>query len=108
MASSDPLQDALEPIANIDRVIHEPARLMIMAFLSVVEKADFIFTMKQTGLTRGNLSTHMSKLEEAGYLRVEKEFVDKRPMTLLMLTPDGKHAFVDYRKNMQHLFKDLP
>ena len=64
----------LQPIADIDRMIHEPARLMIVAHLYVVENADFLFLMRQTGLTRGNLSSHMSKLEAAGYVAVEKKW----------------------------------
>ena len=84
----------LQPIADIDRMIHEPARLMIMAHLYVVENADFLFLMRQTGLTRGNLSSHMSKLEAAGYVAVEKKFVDKIPRTLLSLTKKGRQAVI--------------
>jgi DNA-binding transcriptional ArsR family regulator len=70
-----------QPIAEIDRLIHEPARLMIMAYLYVVESADFIFLMHHTGLTHGNLSSHMSKLEAAGYIEIVKEFVDRKPIS---------------------------
>jgi DNA-binding MarR family transcriptional regulator len=108
MSASNPQNDALEPIANLDRLIHEPARLMIMAFLYVVDSADFIFTMNQTGLTRGNLSTHMTKLEEAGYLEVKKEFVEKRPLTMLQLTDKGREAFQDYRDSIQEVMGSLP
>jgi len=73
----------LQPITEIDRLVHEPARFMIMACLYVVESADFLFLMRQTGLTRGNLSSHLSKLEAAAYVAVKKEFVDKIPRTLL-------------------------
>lgn len=92
----------------IDKLIHEPARLMIMANLFVVESADFTFLMNQTGLTWGNLSSHISKLEQAGYMVDEKTFVGKRPYTLLRLTEDGRAAFVAYRETMQSLFADLP
>lgn len=71
---------------DIDRLVHEPAGLMILANLYVVESADFTFLMNQTGLTWGNLSSHLSKLEEAGYVQIEKEFVDKKPHTMLSLT----------------------
>lgn len=84
----------------IDRVIHEPARLKIMAFLSVVKSADFVFLLSRTGLTYGNLSSHMSKLEEAGYIEVMKEIKDKRPHTMLSLTNQGRTAFETYRKNI--------
>jgi DNA-binding MarR family transcriptional regulator len=91
------------PPGDIDKVIHEPARLLIVANLYVVESADFTFLMNQTGLTWGNLSSHMSKLEKAGYVLVEKTFVGKRPYTLLHLTPEGREAFETYRVQMQQL-----
>jgi DNA-binding MarR family transcriptional regulator len=86
---------------EIDRLIHEPARLMILSTLAVVENADFLFVMRQTGLTFGNLSSHMSKLEDAGYIRVEKRFVGKRPNTRLSLTERGRAAFEDYRHQIE-------
>jgi len=79
----DSANDELQPLAGIDKVIHEPARLMILATLSAVESADFLFVERQTGLTRGNLSSHMSKLEAAAYIEITKEFVEKIPRTLL-------------------------
>ena len=87
-----------------NRLIHEPARLLIMAHLYVVEGADFLFIMRQTGMTFGNLSAHMSRLEEAGYIDVEKRFVGKRPNTRLSLTDEGRAAFEEYRKSMRQLF----
>lgn len=85
---------------QIDRVVHEPARLKILAYLSVVMSADFVFLLSRTGLTYGNLSSHMTKLEEAGYIEVDKQIKDKRPHTMLSLTKEGRAAFDDYRKNM--------
>ena len=108
MVKSNIENDNMQPLSEIDRVIHEPARLMIMAYLYVIESADFLFLMRQTGLTRGNLSSHMSKLEGAGYVAVEKKFVDKIPRTLLQLTDDGRNAFKKYRQNMKQVFDDLP
>ena len=93
---------------SIDKLIHEPARLLIMAHLFVVESADFLFLMRQTGMTFGNLSSHMSRLEAAGYIDVEKEFVGKKPNTKLHLTEYGRSAFQEYRRNMRHVFGDLP
>jgi DNA-binding MarR family transcriptional regulator len=98
----------LQPLADIDRVVHEPARLMILAYLSVVESADFLFIANQTGLTRGNLSSHMNKLEESGYVEVKKEFVDRIPRTLLRITKKGHEAFRGYKRNMMQVLKDLP
>ena len=91
-------------ITKIDRIIHEPARLKIMAHLYVVESADFLFLMRQTGLTFGNLSSHMSKLESVGYIKVEKEFVDKKPHTMLRLTKKGRNAFQKYQQTMKQVF----
>lgn len=100
--------EGLQPIADIDRTIHEPARLMILAYLYVVESADFLFLMRQTGLTGGNLSSHMSKLEAAGYIEIEKEFVGKKPHTMLRLTDEGRAAFREYRQSMKQVLDDLP
>lgn len=97
-----------QPITDIDRIIHEPARLIILVFLYVVERADFIFLMRQTNLTKGNLSSHLSKLEAVGYIDIEKKFVNKIPRTLLRLTKKGKKAFQIYRQNMKNVFEDLP
>ncbi len=99
---------AESPVDGIDRVIHEPARLMIMAHLYVVDSADFLFLMRQTGLTFGNLSSHMAKLEGAGYIEVVKDFVDRKPHTMLRMTARGRAAFEEYRRGMDRLFKGLP
>ncbi len=99
--------EKLPGVSSIDKLIHEPARLLIMSHLYVVESADFLFLMRQTGLTFGNLSSHMSRLEEAGYIDVEKEFVERKPHTVLHLTPEGRKAFDDYRKNMSQVFSGL-
>jgi DNA-binding transcriptional ArsR family regulator len=90
-------------VKQIDKLIHEPARLVIMAHLFVVERADFLFLMRHTGLTFGNLSSHMSKLENAGYIDVEKEFIGKRPNTKLSLTHVGREAFEVYRERIVNL-----
>ena len=100
-------RDDFPDVKAIDKLIHEPARLILMANLYVVESADFLFLMNQTGLTFGNLSSHMSKRETAGFISVEKEFVEKKPVTRLSLTDDGRSAFDDYKRRMKHLFSDL-
>jgi DNA-binding MarR family transcriptional regulator len=105
MSSSENEQ---HPLAEIDRLIHEPARLSIIVTLYVVESADYTFLMNQTGLTWGNLSSHMSKLEEAGYVAVEKSFVGKKPQTMAALTEAGRAAFQTYRRQMEQVFSDLP
>ena len=100
--------DELNAIQNIDKMIHEPARLLLMAHLFVVESADYLFLQRQTGLTWGNISSHLRKLENAGYVAVEKEFIDKKPHTTLKLTDKGRKAFNEYRKSMKQVFEDLP
>lgn len=95
-------------IKKIDKLIHEPARLLIMAHLYVVDSADFLFLMRQTNLTFGNLSSHLSKLEKADYVKIKKEFVGKKPHTMLKLTKKGRKAFLDYQKSMKQVFENLP
>jgi DNA-binding transcriptional ArsR family regulator len=102
-----PANEDLQPLSEIDKLIHEPARLMILATLHAVESADFLFVERQTGLTRGNLSSHMGKLETAGYIEIKKEFVDKIPRTLLRITDDGRSALLDYTNNMKEVLNGL-
>ena len=102
-----PTDKNLETIAEIDRVVHSPARLMILAYLGAVESADFIFLMNQVNLTRGNLSSHLKALEEAGYVDIQKEFVDKIPRTLIRLTDPGREAIQTYREQMQTIIDNL-
>ena len=92
-------------MSELDRVIHEPARLQIVALLSGADEADFLFLQRETGLTKGNLSSHLVKLEEVGYVGIEKTFRGKIPMTVLRLTPEGRAAFEGYRKAMNAVLK---
>ena len=85
----------------IDATIHAPARLQIVMQLFVVDGADATFLLNRTGLTWGNLSTHISKLENAGYVTVEKTFQGKKPRTMIRLTKKGRGAFQEYRSKMQ-------
>jgi DNA-binding MarR family transcriptional regulator len=105
--SQDDKHDVISDLTNLDRVIHEPARLTILSILYVVESADFLFLLRQTGLTRGNLSSHLNKLEQAGYVHIEKMFVDKIPRTLMHLTDEGKAAFDSYRTQMMNALGEL-
>lgn len=95
-------------VPDIDPVVHAPARLTILGILHVVEGADFVFLLRQTGLTRGNLSTHLAKLEAAGYVSVEKKFVERVPRTLLSLTEAGRQALRTYRQQMRKALGELP
>ena len=92
-------------MSELDRVIHEPARLTIIALLSSVKEADFLYLQRETGLTKGNLSTHLMRLEEAGYVEIEKTFRGKLPLTLARLTAKGREAFQNYRKTMNGLLR---
>jgi DNA-binding MarR family transcriptional regulator len=87
----------------LDRLIHEPARLAIMTVLSSVKTADFVFLQRTTGLTKGNLSSHLTKLEEAGLVKIEKRFVKKRPNTNVALTPDGKARIANHWNQLERL-----
>jgi DNA-binding MarR family transcriptional regulator len=92
-----------EPLSNLtdlDRVIHEPSRLLLVALLSSVESADFLFLLKESHLTKGNLTVHLSRLEEAGYINIEKSFRGKVPHTEYQLTKKGASAFEQYRKSL--------
>ena len=101
-------QEELHPLADIDQVIHASARLMVLTYLYVVESVDYVFLKNQTGLTWGNLSTHLNKLEEAGYVTVAKGFKGKKPHTMIHLTDQGRTAFRDYKNSMQQVLDDLP
>ena len=107
MNATDPEANGLKPTTHLDRVIHEPGRLMIMAYLYVVEKADFLFLMRQTGMTQGNLSSHLSKLEAAGYIEIEKTFKGKKPLTMLRLTDAGRSGLREYRESMSRVLEGI-
>jgi DNA-binding MarR family transcriptional regulator len=89
--------------ADPDRIIHEPARLKIMSVLAVVESVDFVYLQRETGLTGGNLSVQLTRLEGAGYLALQKTFVGKMPRTLVAITPAGQAAFAAYRRFLEGL-----
>ncbi len=95
-------------VENIDPLIHEPSRLMIMMQLYVVQSADFLFLQRQTRMTPGNLSAHLRKLEDAGYVEITKEFIERKPHTALALTKKGRNAFKQYRRNIKQIADKLP
>lgn len=95
------MSSSLRKLADLDRVIHEPARLMIVSVLFITKEADFVYLLRETGLTKGNLSSHLSKLEEAGYVEIEKTFAGKIPLTILRLTPEGRTSFRAYQATMK-------
>lgn len=91
----------------LDRVIHEPSRLRLMTLLLVVDEADFVYISDRTGLTAGNISSHMSKLEDAGYVEIDKTFVDRRPRTVYRLTDRGRGAVTEYRDTLEALLRPV-
>jgi DNA-binding MarR family transcriptional regulator len=101
------MSDDLRKLTEVDRLVHEPARLLIMTLLYAVEKVDFLYMLRETGLTKGNLSTHLSKLETAGYVEIEKGFRGKIPQTLIALTSEGRSAFELYRNQLKNLVNRL-
>jgi len=101
------VNESLRGLIEVDRLVHEPARLVIMALLYAVDGADFLFLMRETGLTKGNLSSHLSKLEQAGYVEIEKSFQGKMPRTLCRLTAEGRQGFEDYRRQVQRAMRSV-
>jgi DNA-binding transcriptional ArsR family regulator len=101
MERPEPPEEVVRPLAGLDRIIHEPARLMILMYLYAVESADFVFLMRAAGLTWGNLSSHLGKLEEAGYVEIDKQFVSRKPRTMIRLTAAGRTAFDVYGRTMR-------
>jgi len=94
-------------MADVDRLIHEPARLMIVTILSTVDGADFLYLQRETELTKGNLSSHLAKLEEAGYIQIEKTYREKIPLTLCSLTGKGRKAFEEYRSQWKRFVENI-
>ena len=97
------MPDLSENLAALDRLIHEPARLAILTALSACQSADFLFLQRLTGLTAGNLSSHLTRLEEAGLLWIDKQIVGKRPKTTAGLTDKGRAAIEDHWQQLKQL-----
>lgn len=97
----------LPPPIDPDPLIHEPGRLAVLAVLNAMEETDFRFLLEQTGLTRGNLSAHASRLEAAGYVSIEKTFVGKIPRTVYRLTTSGRTALDEYRAHMAGILRSM-
>jgi DNA-binding MarR family transcriptional regulator len=93
-------------LTDVDRLIHEPSRSIILAILAATKSADFLYIQRETGLTKGNLTIHLSKLEKAGYILIEKIYRGKVPVTLCEITNKGREAFEIYRKQLEQFIKD--
>jgi DNA-binding transcriptional ArsR family regulator len=97
------MSKAFEALTNVDRVVHEPARLAILTALQGCAEADFLFLQQLTGLTKGNLSSHLMRLEAAGLVEVIKEFVRKTPRTRVRLSHEGRRTIDRYWKELDRL-----
>jgi DNA-binding MarR family transcriptional regulator len=95
-------------VTEVNRLLHEPARLVIVTILYTVESADFLYLLRETGLTKGNLSSHLAHLENAGYIAIEKTFRGKIPLTICRLTESGRVAFRAYRDHLKQVLKSMP
>jgi DNA-binding MarR family transcriptional regulator len=95
-----------EELADLDRIVHEPARLSLLTALSVCHSADFLYLQRLTGLSKGNLSSHLAKLESASLVNIEKEFVGKLPNTRVSLTRTGRAAIDRHWKRLDKLRRE--
>jgi DNA-binding transcriptional ArsR family regulator len=99
---------ALQELVNLDRVIHEPARLTIMMLLYAVPEADFLYVQRECAFTQGNLSSHLRKLDEAGYVFINKMFKGKYPLTICSLTIKGRRALENYIRTLRTACAQIP
>lgn len=101
------MNQELKAIGSVDRVLHEPGRMLLAALLYGVEAADFLYLLNESGMTKGNLSSHLARLEEAGYVEIGKSFRGKIPHTLVQLTQKGRSAFDEYRAQLRTISSSL-
>ncbi len=100
------MTNVFEELANLDRLVHEPARLSIMTALSAVQSADFTFLQRITGLSMGNLSNHLSKLEEGGMIQIIKGYANNRPNTTINITLLGKQTIDNHWQQLQVFYEE--
>jgi DNA-binding MarR family transcriptional regulator len=98
----------LQPLADLDQIIHAQARLMILTYLYVVDSVDYVFMLRLTGMSWGKLASHLSKLEQAGYIDIEKTYQGKKPKSILRMTERGRAAFKAYKDSLQEVLDSLP
>ncbi len=97
------MQRPFEELSSLDRLIHEPARLAILTALGACRGADFVYLQSLTGLTRGNLSGHLAKLEQAGLVVIQKGFKGKVPHTEIQLTDRGRDMIGRHWQRLEEL-----
>jgi DNA-binding MarR family transcriptional regulator len=100
------MNNQVPSLKEVDRLVHEPSRSIILAILKVIPKADFLYLQRETDLTKGNLTIHLSKLESAGYIQIEKKFLEKRSLTVCKITNKGRKAFKTYREQLKQFIND--
>ena len=93
----------LQSMLDVDRLVHEPARLIILSILYVLDSADFLYLLRETKLGKGNLSSHLTRLEQAKYITIEKTYRGKTPITICQLTETGEAAFETYREQLKNV-----
>ena len=99
--------ETLQGMLGVDRLVHEPARLIILSILYALESADFLYLRRETGLRKGNLSSHLTRLEQAEYITIEKTYRGKTPMTICQLTETGQDAFERYREQLKNVVNTM-
>ncbi len=102
------LESRIGDVLGLDRLVHEPARLVILAVLAGAKQVEFTFLEQASGLSKGNLSSHMSKLEAGGLIEVKKSFRGRRPLTELRITAAGRQALAEYRRRLIDVVRELP
>ena len=102
------MNSSIQQLAQLDRLVHEPVRLMIMKILRGAGEADFLYLQREGEFTQGNLSSHLSKLEEAGYVLIQKGFKGKRPLTVCSLTRKGEEALSVYSRRIVEALQTNP
>ena len=100
------MSNPFEKIAQLDKLIHEPARLAILTALSACESADFTFLRNLTGLSDGNLSIQVGKLEEAGLVNIHKQFIERKPSTKISISEKGMQTVALYWSQLGEIKKN--
>lgn len=99
----DSTRSAVDGVLAVDRLVHEPARLAILTVLSGAEQVEFGFLETVCRLSKGNLSSHLTKLETAGLVAIEKTFRGRKPLTRVAITDDGRASLSRYRRQLAAL-----
>lgn len=101
------VSEQITAVLEVDKLVHEPARLVLLSILYAVESADFTYLANESGLTKGNLSSHLARLEQIEYITLEKTYRGKMPLTICRITADGGHAFEQYLSHMRNFLQSI-